>query len=327
MQIQRNAEKIDLLTVTFEGDLGSFALQARSVARFFDPTLLNKFMVVWNSAAAPASLLTVISSLPEWLSQRVEVVLRHQICQTQSRAKGWQVQQVIKLKMLSLCEMPLVLVLDAKNHLINPVSREDLFSQSGLPFVSPVNYEAKHAFRALLEGGFSYFGVELSQELLELGLPTTTPYMMYRDIALRLIQDIERRERKEFSYSFLEGALKHRSTEFLLYYAYCAFLYPSIDDIYQFNKGGTVTFFKSSPRDQKGIEMQIRRAFLPTTKFFAVHRVRMPNLCEAEIDAFSKLWAERGLFESEAAALDYIQSYKVEAIADKAEANADVAEA
>lgn len=327
MQIQQNSEKIDLLTVTFEGDLGSFAMQARSIAIFFDPNLLNKFMVVWNSAAVPAPLLSVISSLPEWLSEKIEVILRHQICQTQSRAKGWQVQQVIKLKMLSLCEMPLVLVLDAKNHLINPVSREDLFSKSGLPFVAPVNYEAKHAFRALLEGGFSYFGIELTQRLLDMGLPTTTPYMMYRDVALNLIQEIERKEKKEFSYSFLEGALRHRSTEFLLYYSYCAVSNPSIESIYQFNEGGTVTFFKSSPRDQKGIEMQIRRALLPTTKFFAVHRVRMPNLCQMEIDAFSKLWAERGLFESEAAALEYIQSYKVEGAAEKAEASADVAEA
>ncbi len=302
-------QKIDILTVTFAGELESLKLQVRSVERFFDRDLINRYYIIWNDLSQIAQLVDAVREVSTWLFERVLFLKGSDLCNVETLAKGWLIQQVLKLKGLAIAESKIVLVLDTKNHLIAPFGLTDIYSERGLPLVSVVNYGNKPAFKALLDGGLDYFDVETSDQIIAEGLPTTTPYLMYSEIARGLISYIEKREEQEFERSFLIGNLKYKSTEFLLYYSYLLSKHGGISELYDTQPANSITFFKSSPKDAAGIKMAIGRLQHPRVKFLAIHRVRMPRLSDEERCAFIDLWVSRNIFESQEQCIAYIESF------------------
>ncbi|RYZ89601.1 MAG: hypothetical protein EOP06_09120 [Proteobacteria bacterium] len=299
---------VDLVTVTFSGEIQSFLLQARSVDLFFDFDVLGRYIVVWNDTAPVEELHAQISGLPPRLLDRIEIHSASDVREVAGRAKGWLVQQVLKLQAVASSKAPFVLVLDSKNHLISPISFDDLVSKDGLPITRSMNYMNKAAFRALLEGGMDYFGVEKTEEALSFALPTTTPNMMISAVVRDMLKNIEDRE-GSFADAFFNGNLRYISTEFLLYYSYIVYSGAPLKSIYAFSPENAITFFKSSPKDEPGIKMALGRLARPSTKFLAVHRVRLSRLSELERESFSQLWLDRGLFNSQDDIEEFIGSF------------------
>jgi hypothetical protein len=148
---------LDIVTVVFRKEVPLLRLQARSMARFLDPAGIGRVRVIVNDRRERVCCAAVEALRGDYgpFADRLEVVtpdalfalrpsglgprdwrqrawlwgVRHGVLYPFGLKggwrgnRGWRIQQALKLAAGRYGEAPFVLILDAKNHFIGPVSR------------------------------------------------------------------------------------------------------------------------------------------------------------------------------------------------------------
>jgi hypothetical protein len=242
------ADRIDIVTVTFGEELPLLALQARSIARFFDPAAVARILVVVNDVHEDACAAGVEALRPLYgpLADRLEVVRpdmlasarpvgalrraarwyvrygrgplmrrlprRDRLASGWRGNPGWSMQQAQKLLVVSVATAPYVLILDAKNFFVSPVGLATFVAGDGRPRTRRVRVDALQ--RGWIAASFRTFG--LTAPVPAEAPPTTTPVVFERGLMREGVDDLEARLGPlEVFFSLWKG----RATEFMLMFA------------------------------------------------------------------------------------------------------------
>ena len=134
------------------------------------------------------------------LAPAVRFVDARQITDMPPYVSGWFSQQILKLMAARIVQTERYLVLDAKNHLVFPLTRRCIETSSGRMLLHSMNYE-HHNMQSFLANTLDYFGFSL-QDHVKGFLPTTTPFPLSTETVRDLVRYIEAREKKPFPEAF-----------------------------------------------------------------------------------------------------------------------------
>lgn len=241
-------DRIDLVTVAFGEELPLLALQARSVARFFDPGALGRVLVVVNDVHEDACAAGVEALRPLYgrFADRLEVVrpealtsdrrlrpvqratlwyVRHgrgplmrrlprrdRLASGWRGNPGWSMQQAEKLLAVNAVRAPYALILDAKNFFVAPAGLATFVAEDGRARSRRIAVGSLQ--REWLEASFRKLGLKAAVPAE--APPTTTPVVFEQGLMRAAVDALEDRLGPlETFFSLYKG----RATEFMLMFA------------------------------------------------------------------------------------------------------------
>lgn len=299
-------EKIDLAIVFYEKEIDILALLVKSIELHCETSLIDKIHFI-NNAVNPAQCREVF--------ERTILPLFHNfkgaICLTDAATLGVQhnnganpyiAQQALKLSIAKLCDKKHYLVLDAKNHFIRKLERDDLFGETGKP-ISHLQIHGGY-LKTCLKESCDYFEVDVDFD--KAVLPTVTPYLMITSLVRDLLEEVKKRE----GAGIYELICKNdRLTEFLLYFSYLTYR-GGMTNFYHFTAKPYATLFTKWPETESDIKRVLESTSNKNVWMFSVHSNRFGQLKVNEIEFISSLWVKRGLFDDVDSAKRFIEKQK-----------------
>jgi Family of unknown function (DUF6492) len=286
-----NRRRYTFVTVGFRGECGLLNLQARSM-RLYCPTDLIEEIIIIDNTPPPVSIEWRERVLCQYgeLAEFARFIPRDSFIQNTSDTSGWWIQQVLKLKVSEIVRSDRYVLLDAKNHLIHPLSIDFLETSTGQPRINGHSF-ANDPMLTFLECTLRYLGVDPAPHL-QWFTRTTTPFTMLTREAGELAQYLNRREGDRIILSFQEKKL----TEFFLY---SGFLLSKgmLNSIYELNQPHSAQIWGET-LDQGRCAETIRDAQASNSPFMAVHSKAIARMDRKSKTAIAKFWHERGLFPS-----------------------------
>jgi hypothetical protein len=292
--------KYTIVTVAFEGDIELMSLQARSMKLYSDPSLIEEIIVVDNFTGQKSkrweeNLLNDYGHM----AQKVRIVPAAEIANTHELS-GWYSQQVLKLAVAKIVGTDRFLVLDAKNHLIKPLTRDFLETPEGKTRINGYGY-SKHPLRLRLENTCSYLKTDVP---LDKFVRTSTPFTMITSVAKSIVRNIEKDEKCDFALAMS----KHGFTEFFLYAATLAKV-GVLDDLYDWNQPFSPDIWTWGAQDLAVVEKAVNEAKRDISgPFFSVHRGAIRLLFPVCRDKICELWTERSLFQNTDEAYEFLST-------------------
>ena len=291
MTSELGASPLTFVTITYRAEDTLLLLQARSLARYARVEDVARIVVIDNgtplmSGRARRRLLSAYG--PH--APHVRIVPRAEL-DGGPTGSGWVSQQVLKLAAHRLVDTPTYVLLDAKNHLIRTVSVADFLANDGRARTGFQSYR-EHPLQPRLLKVLAYLG--LPESAADRFPPTSTPFVMNREVVSAMIDDIESSAKRPFSDQFVRADL----TEFPLYSAWLLRRDGGWDDTYvdAAIQAPTVWGGKAS---RAGVREAIRHAEETDAPAFGVHRRalnRLDDVAAAELGAFL---AQRGIVSGE----------------------------
>ena len=319
------AGTMDVVTVVFRKELPLLVLQARSMARFFDPDAINRILVVVNDFHEDATAAAVEAIRPHYgrLADRLEVV-RPDALQSDLRLgplrraerwyvahgrgplmrplprrdrlasgwrgnPGWSMQQAQKLLSVNVVTAPYLLILDAKNFFVAPVGLDTFVAADGRARSRRV--QIGELQRKWVQASFRKLGMSAAG-IVETP-PTVTPTVLDTGLAREGVAELERRLGPLESFFSLR---KGRATEFMLLFAVIdrglgqwwtrlAEGLPEATTVY--NKGG-----------DREVRDSIALAIAGKSPLMGLHRRVVWRIGEDTRAALGRFWLDLGLFSS-----------------------------
>lgn len=219
-----SAGSLDLVTVVYGAEVALLQLQARSIARFLDAGGIGAILVIVNDRDEAACVDRVRALLPEYgpFADRVQILRPDELFAlrpasfdprgpwAKARAaftanrwrypfgvkggwrgnRGWSVQQALKLAVARHGSGGNLLILDAKNHFIRPVSRDTFVAPDGRARARLGAQNPKHLRRNSLCYGFLGHPPPAAEDM---SLPTLTPFVVGRGDLLASLEAVEAR--------------------------------------------------------------------------------------------------------------------------------------
>ena len=317
------AGRIDLVTVVFGEELPLLALQARSVARFFDPEAVARILVVVNDVDEDACAAAVEALRPLYgaFAGRLEVVrpdtlasprrfsrlhraalayVRHgrgpimrrlprrdRLASGWRGNPGWSMQQAHKLLVVNAASARYVLILDAKNFLVSPVGFPTFVAADGRARSRRVRVADLQ--RGWIEASFRALG--LAAPVPAEAPPTTTPVVFARSLMREGVDALEERLGPlEAFFSLRKG----RATEFMLMFAaidrgrgrWWELFAPGLPD-------STTVYAKGDDRAVLAL-----LAAEPDQPLMGLHRRVLRRIGDDTREALARHWLRLGLFDS-----------------------------
>jgi Family of unknown function (DUF6492) len=289
------------VTVAHAADYPFLWLQARSMRIYCVSSVVDEIVVVENFGRGTAvqwreALLAEYGSL----ACRVRFVRAGELADL-TGVPGWWSQQVLKMLVERVVRTERYVILDAKNHLVFPLTRDFLETSRGKPRSYRIGYR-RHPLRPRFVLAMRYFGLDPAV-YLDCFLPTTTPFTVIREFVQRLIRTMSVREGKPFAAALLANGL----TEFLVYSASLVAFGHRLEDIYDFLQPSCPRVWPehTSSRDCANAIGEAETGGRP---FFAVHRRVVPLLDRMGREALGQFWHRRGLFSSASDAASFMHA-------------------
>lgn len=242
--MQLPSKKLDIVTVVFSGELALLRLQARSIAREFHAAALGDIFVIINDHEEAACAEAVEAMRCDYgpFAGKLKVVRPDELlsdCPT-LRARlerfylthlrgvgrklrgagggwrgngGWGMQQALKLMAARLGASPYLLVLDAKNQFVAPVTGSDFVAGDGRPRSRVVETEEKQ--QGWIRASFAKLDLPVPA-LPATAPPTVTPVVFARDDLRSALAMIEE---KLGPIELFFARRRGKATEFMLVYA------------------------------------------------------------------------------------------------------------
>jgi alginate O-acetyltransferase complex protein AlgJ len=296
-------EKIDLAVVFYEKEIDILTLLVKSLELHCDTSLVDKIYFINNAVnqsegreAFESKILPLFKTFKDAVSVVDAVTLG---VQHNDGANPYIAQQALKLSIATLSDKNHYLVLDAKNHLIRKLRRNDLFTEDGKP-ISHLQIHGGY-LKTCLEESCKYFEVDVDTD--KQVLPTVTPYLMITSLVRELLEEVKKRE----GTGIYELILKNdKLTEFLLYFAYLTYR-GGKSHFYGFEPKPYATLFTRWPESENDIKRVLDSTLKGGVWTFSVHSKRFEQLKSNEIDFISNLWVDRGLFNNVDSAKKFIK--------------------
>jgi len=288
---------VAFVSVTFRDDLNLIRLQARSIARFVDPALIDRYIIIVNHAASdPVHAQTREAVLAEMQGFKKPVLFMTQtdLIRPAKDEEGWRSQQVLKLMIARKLEGEAYILLDAKNHFVRPVGYSCFFPEGRAITRS---YKPAPALQKFFDRTAAYYGLDPKMVAGD-AMPATTPYILYTDWVRDLIDDIETHERCSLAdFMLIKNTLV---TEFFLYYCFMRAKNLPVADRYIIKKRMVVSLFTRYPEDEETTNRLIESVRDENIKVFGLHRRRIAQLTENQRRMISSLWMHNGLIATHA---------------------------
>lgn len=277
---------VPIASICFADDMRLQLLQAVSIDRLMDKKEISRYFVVVNDRnedTIRAEFKSLIQRLlSAELASRLEILTSQEVLGDSDRDSYYD-QQAIKLKLGERVNSPRWLMLDAKNHLVHPASLDIFAENSGSRLLMNVETTKPYWERYLAK---SIEAVEVSSGAIpQKHLSSVTPIMLDTQIVCELTAFLE----KKYKMGLASAMRKTGGTEFLLYYAWI--LKHSYQDRFKISSPPFRTLFASWPQNAH----QVRQFILETgdeRPFLGIHRKRIPQLSQGEVDLISAKWHE-----------------------------------
>lgn len=284
-----------LASIVFEGDLRLQILQLLSVDRLYDYSTTPEYTIVINSV--PSDLVrrgikdVIESKISDGLRQKISIIDFSELL-PDSAPGGYYDQQALKLALAGYYsqryDVKCYLMLDAKNHFVRPSNAEDFFNQ-GRPLSSRI--ETSTYWRNYVSNSIK--ALEIDAQFGRSMIPSITPYILYTDQVVELNNYLTNRYQTDLLTAVGETA----GTEFLLYYA--QLLKSGAISRYDFGGVPARTLFTSWPQDAETVTNIIQSFSTEKICVFGLHRNRLPQLTDEQIQLIDDLWHQHLLNASE----------------------------
>jgi hypothetical protein len=277
------------VTVAFEGDLRLMDLQARSMALYCDAGLVDQLLVVDNFApgAKPPNWEDLVRALYGSLEAAVSFIAAADVAD--SGVAGWVGQQALKLAIARHVRADRYVLLDAKNHLLKPLSREFLEAPDGRPRINGYPYDLSHPLYDHLQRTCAYVGIDAAEASSHF-VRTSTPFTMLTAAVVALVDQAER-EHAPIAQVLRRWAI----TEFFLYAATLAKV-GVLRELYAWDQPFTADVWAWGAQDTALVRDALQRAMRPTHgPFFSLHRAAVARLDADARMLVAQAWRDRGL--------------------------------
>jgi Family of unknown function (DUF6492) len=281
------------VTVVYEDELNLMILQARSIFRFMEHSVLDRILIIVNgkNQRAVAEFIR-IKILPEYcaLASRVDILSSHDVVPGISDDFGWFTQQVLKLAIADFVSTDYYVSLDTKNHFVRRAFISLFFWEDGRARYNSHSYVGS-VMEPHLVNSLGFFGNhEVTRQ--HNPLPTVTPFV-FNTAAVRLLRK-EVEHRGETFNSLLVQFETSRS-EFFLYYSFLL-MTDAVHELYKPDRSRTVGVWPHHVKDAKEFDKQLARLESDEeTIIFSVHREALRHMTEVQRERISKAWASFGL--------------------------------
>lgn len=301
---------LDFVTVTFREELGLLQLQARSFALFMPDQLANNIFIIVNEDDTQDLYTAIVENIVPLYgvhAPKVRVLHRAEVSGEYTfMHRGWISQQVLKLMAAHHVGSDNYVILDTKNHFIQPVTHRDFFADNHKLkhrcvnlmfgkrsrwvswFLPPKRKKLSRRFR----GSMQYFGLNPA-EFAENSVPKTTPFPMKTKLVRDLIHYIEEREGNPFP-AWFERYFE--ATEFYLLQSYAAFRGQSFHDLYEPAKSGVMALYPEAKNRLSQLGQTLERVENDSSYFcLGVHRKLAACLSNRQKLLLTDFWRRRGL--------------------------------
>jgi hypothetical protein len=298
------SRRYTFVTVVFSDDDGLMTLQARSLRRYLDASLVDRIIVIESPHRAHAyGRQDALRREYGALARRVRFVDVRRVAGIPRYVSGWFAQQILKLLVARIIRTERYVVLDAKNHLVAPWQRGHLEAPSGRMRLRPMNY-TENVMRPYFESTLASLGVD-ARPHLERFVPTTTPFTFPTADVRELVDRIEQREGKPFEIAFGDGGFNR--TEFFLFGAHLIASGRAIDDVYELSGPKNYTVWPELTT--AGILAVLQASEADGNPMFATHRRAIATMSEESRDALAAYWLRHGLFASRSSAERFLRTF------------------
>lgn len=285
--------RVTFVTVVYENELNFMILQARSIFRFMEHSVLDRILIIVNGPNQQAVAEFIrINVLPEYrtLASRVNLVSSQDVVPGISINFGWFTQQVLKLAIADFVSTDYYICLDTKNHLVRHAFLSSLFWNDGR-----VRYHSHCHFGSVMEPHFinslAFFGNQIAAGRNN-PFPTTTPFV-FQTAATRLLRKEVQRRGETFN-SLLVQFETSRS-EFFLYYSFLL-MKNAVQELYKPDRSRVVVIWEHVVKDAREFDEAIARIESDEENIiFSVHRQALRYMTEAQRERITKVWASFGL--------------------------------
>lgn len=285
---------MDIIVVCYNLELRMLQLQSRSIDKMVDPSMIDNYFIIINEKNAEQCISFIEKVIkPEliWLYERIKIITLESFGSDYSNKWGWLVQQALKLLISRMITNKYYLILDAKNHFIRPLLKEDIF-EGELPKARVFVKHSGTRHRELLENSLKYFELDTELANSKTGA-TTTPYIMYTDITRELLDYIELKTGDIIKLFDVEKP--KMCTEFFLYYSFILKKYNYYESFYSCTLPAQSTLFTIHPQTDQELDEIISSAEKGINFIFSVHRKRYPKLDTMTSKRILALWKKSGL--------------------------------
>lgn len=303
--------QIDFVTVVFAAEVPLLQLQARSLARYMNPSDVNAILIVVNDRDGPKCTAAIEEILADYgtLGERVRILQPEDLIRPGTRLpdrlrqaylrllkgsrrhtgwrgnRGWACQQAFKLLAAQAVRAPYTVVLDAKNWLMKPTGAKDFIAPDGRPLTHTVQPAAKQ--RLWIEASFAALGGRWEGRI---ALPTTTPIVLDSAFFRQALQDLEASLGPLESFFLLS---RSKATEFMLLFAIAEMAPGGWRTRFAQGLEEAATVFRTA--DAVSFDTTVARAKRGECAIFGVHRAQFARLDEAGRNRLAALLETRGL--------------------------------
>lgn len=277
-------------------------LQARSFALYMDPSLATEIIVIDNSKKGSKLDQEALACAYGPLANRVRVIRNDEILSMSFEGlDGWFTQQALKLLVARRTCADRIILLDDKNHLVFPLVRDSLESNTGkIRFA--IQIIDGHPLQPYLQSACRYF--DLDPALHKWFVPPVTPFPADVRIMREMLDWVETRECRSFEEAFLRPR-GEALTEFFLYGAYLVHSGRAFADVYDLSSQ-----YHEVVWDYRGVtnlDRIIRNSIKSTAPFFSVHSRVFPKLEPVARRLLANYWHQRGLFHTPELAHEFLE--------------------
>lgn len=295
-------DRLTLVSVVFEAEVRLLEVQARSFAKYLDPECCHSIFILDNSAfGLRAHTRRRLSSFYGNLADKVTYIRVKDMVTTRG-ADGWRSQQAAKLLIARRVPTAHYVVLDAKNHLIDPVAFSSFLARDGRAHTGFHSYRT-HSLKDSLTRTMRYLGAEQGQ--IEAALDrfpvTATPFVFQTSLVTQMINWLEEASGRKFETTFEDEKLM----EFFTYSGWVDLHGPGLATVMD---GTAIQSPTVWPRDAhaEGVSQTFEHAQRVDAAFFGVHRQVFARAPVTVLRMVAAWWAEKGLYEDQEQALKLI---------------------
>jgi hypothetical protein len=296
---------LSAVTVVFEAEVPLLELQARSIARHVQDGVFDEYLVIDNTRRGLSSRARrrIRGELGRH-GHRLSFISPSAFGAAPTRS-GWRAQQSLKLMAARLITTDHYVVLDAKNHFIEPTTTADFFDPvTGLPHGGIHSFE-RHPLRPHLEHVATALGLDPTAAVARF-TATAPPVVLSRHVVNDVVVDVGGGNPARFPREFERAGF----TEFFLYSAWQIARGAAPEDLVSGRSlvSPTVWAGAAAPRDVRAVLEQADRSH---TTSLAVHRRALARLRPESVRDLAAFWTRHGLFRSSADAKRFIRRFRV----------------
>ncbi len=290
-----------IVVVCHMRDIDMLRLQARSLAVFMPAELVGQILVIENDADGEVFAAAFASQvLPEYglLAAHVTLIRREELAPGISFAHGWRSQQVLKMLATARIATEHVLILDAKNHFIRPLTRSSYIAEDGRLRSYAVSQRGHLA--QLFANSHAAFGLD-PEPYFDRNLPNITPFPARPATIRGMITKIEHHHAMTFAAFFLGRDV----AEFYLLSAFLVARDGGPEREYSLGEPDVITVFpdKAEAGAFEWVDFQLHRDAILC---MGVHWAAIPLLSPAVRDRIVAFWQERGLVRDAKEGLSFL---------------------